>query len=370
MQLIAVDGPPGTGKTRTIIDTAKGWADESSAVITYTNDAAGVLRKRAAWLRSGTIYSLSWPYVALYVQGKAQGTGPNVTYGARRIHHLFDPALLQYEQDAPSNRPTTRQDKLARQLHAWSSGDPPFDLSEETAKGALKFVLPLARWVAAGCPVPEHERLSQIAIDEAQDMSWIELRATLGLLREDGVAYAYGDPGQAIFGRAKGVEGTSLPPVWIAADEKREIMTGYRVGDPAASVAARVLWSYYQRPASLFKAGHKTNILNWDSKNRPTRGLAMGYSRRGVAKAFRDWGLRNTGIVPNVAAADKELVLSTGHAAKGAEADDIYLLPWSRIAIERFEQRNPETLRLLYVMLTRARKRVFVPTDLKARLPL
>ena len=370
MKLIAVDGPPGTGKTRTIIETAKDWDDESSAVITYTNDAAGVLRKRAEWLRSGTIYSLSWPYVSPYVQGKVRGSGPNVTYGSRRIHHLFDPALIQYEKDAPSNRAPTRQDELARQLHAWGAGDPPFDLRDEAPKGALKFILPLARWIEAGCPMPEHERLEQVAIDEAQDMSWVELRAVLGLLKEGGVAYAYGDPGQAIFGRAKGIEGTSLPPVWVSADEKREITTGYRVGDPTASVAAQILWSYYERPASLFKAKHQTDIMNWDVRNKPVRGLAMGYSRRSVGKAFREWGLRNTGVVPNVAAADKELVLSTGHAAKGAEADDIYLLPWSRIAIERLEQRNPETLRLLYVMLTRARRRVFVPTDLKARLPL
>ena len=81
-------------------------------------------------------------------------------------------------------------------------------------------------------------------------------------------------------------------------------------------------------------------------------------------------GLSRTGIVPNVAAANRELVLSTGHAAKGAEADDVYILPWSRTAISRFERRDPETVRLLYVMLTRAKRRVFLPRTIKARLPL
>jgi ATP-dependent exoDNAse (exonuclease V) beta subunit len=38
--------------------------------------------------------------------------------------------------------------------------------------------------------------------------------------------------------------------------------------------------------------------------------------------------------------------------------------------MDRLEQRDPETLRLLYVMLTRARRRVFVPRALRARLPL
>jgi superfamily I DNA/RNA helicase len=112
-------------------------------------------------------------------------------------------------------------------------------------------------------------------------------------------------------------------------------------------------------------------LLTWDVKEvRPMRGLALGYSRTNVHNAFQRWGLTNAGVVPNTGLADTELVLSTGHAAKGAEADDVYLLPWSRVAMDRLEQRDPETLRLLYVMLTRARRRVFVPRALRARLPL
>ena len=56
-RIIAVDGPPGTGKTRTIIEQAAEW-EGRCAVVTYTNDAAGVLRKRAPDLHSGTVYSL------------------------------------------------------------------------------------------------------------------------------------------------------------------------------------------------------------------------------------------------------------------------------------------------------------------------
>ena len=368
--VIAIDGPPGTGKTRTIIENAEVWNDRS-AVITYTNDAAGVLRRRAPNLWSGTIYSLTWPYVKAYVQSSGVKTSSgNQVYSKRRIHHLFDPALIQYTEDAPSNKPVTRQDSLAKELHSWRDGDPPFKLSHETPKGALKFLLPLARWVEAGCPIPEKEQLDQIAIYEAQDMSWVELRAAIALVKKTGKVMAYGDPGQSIFGAAKGLLGGALPPLWQLAAVKEVMETGYRVGDPTATIAARVLHSYYDRPANTFRAEHSTEILAWDNQARPMRGLVLGYSRRGVAKAFRNWGLTRTGIVPNVAAANKELVLSTGHAAKGAEADDVYLLPWSRTALGRFERRDPETIRLLYVMLTRARRRVFLPRSLKARLPL
>ena len=369
-RIVAVDGPPGTGKTKTIIDIAASW-NHRSAVVTYTNDAAGVLHKRAPELRAGTIYSLTWPYVKPFVQGsRVQTATGSRLYSTRRIHHLFDPALIQYTEDAPSNKPITRQDTLARQLHAWSSGDPPFKLEHEIPRGALKFLLPLARWVEAGAPIPEHEKLDEIAIDEAQDMSWVELRAAIALVKPGGLVTAYGDPGQSIFGVAKGVLGGALPPLWILADQKRIMNTGYRVGDPTATIAARVLHSYYDRPANTFRAKHSTELLAWDCQVKPLRGLVLGYSRRAVAKAFRNWGLTRTGIVPNVAATNRELVLSTGHAAKGAEADDVYILPWSRVAIKRFEQRDPETVRLLYVMLTRARRRVFLPRTLKARLPL
>ena len=201
-------------------------------------------------------------------------------------------------------------------------------------------------------------------------MSWLELRACMGLLREGGNATAYGDPGQSIFAQSKGMVGNALPPVWSYADHKEVLDIGYRVGDPVASVASRVLNSYYKRPSSTFKAQHRTDILTWNHTLRPFRGLVLGYSRRAVAKAFRNWTLTRTGVVPNVAEADKELVLATGHAAKGAEADDVYLLPWSRQAIKRLEEKDTETVRLLYVMLTRAKKRVHIPITLKARLPL
>ena len=317
------------------------------------------------------MYALTWPYVKEYLRGSKAGVArSNRAYSQRRIHHLFDPALEQYKRDAPSARPPHYMDAMAQRLHGWEQGEPPFKLNDEKPLGQLKFILPMARWLEAGAPVPEDERFDELLIDESQDMSWVELRAALAMLRVGGRALAFGDPGQAIFGTAKGMLGASLPPVWVAASERTTLDRGYRVGDPVASVAASVLRSWYDRPATMFKAEHTTQLLVWDKSIAPRTGLVLGYSRNSVAKAFVGWGLKATGIVPKVAQADDELVLSTGHAAKGAEADDVYLLPWSRIAMNRLAEKDPATLRLLYVMLTRARRRVHVPRQLKARLLL
>ena len=340
------------------------------AVVTYTKDAAAIVRQRAPDVVSGTIYSLTWDYVKPFVDGRTNSIRSARSYTQRRIHHIMDPALEQYRLDAPSLRAPNRLDEMAVKLHSWRDGKAPFSLGSETATAQLKFALPMARWLEAGAPMPRSRRYDFIMIDESQDISWLELRATAALLNPGGKIWAFGDPGQAIFGTSKGMVGNALPPVWQCANHHTVIDKGYRVGDPVASVAANVLRSWYDRPASTFKADHMTTISPWEGSHPPKAGLVLGYSRNTVHKTFVKWGLNRIGIVPKVAAADQEMVLSTGHAAKGAEADDVYLLPWSRQAMAKLEGRDPATLRLLYVMLTRARKRLHVPFTLKARLIL
>lgn len=369
VDILAFDGPPGTGKTRRIVQHA---AEDHGhmAVVTYTKDAAAVVRQRAPDVVSGTIYSLTWDYVKPFVDGRTSTIRSARSYTQRKIHHIMDPALEQYRLDAPSLRAPNRLDELGRKLHAWREGKPPFDLSLETATAQLKFALPMARWLEAGAPMPRSRRYDFIMIDESQDISWLELRATAALLSPGGKIWAFGDPGQAIFGSSKGMVGHALPPVWQCATDHTILDRGYRVGDPVASMAANVLRSWYDRPASTFRADHVTSVVPWDPTHPPKAGLVLGYSRNAVHKAFVRWGMHGTGIVPKVAKADHEMVLSTGHAAKGAEADDVYLLPWSRQGIAKFDGRDPATLRLLYVMLTRARKRLHLPAVLKARLQL
>ena len=370
VQFRAFDGPPGTGKTRKIVSQALAFNGEG-AVITYTNDAAAVVRARAPIVQAGTIYSLTWPYVKEFVDAPGRVKSPNnKAYNQRKIEHMFDPALLSYISDAPSSRPPHRSEHVAKLIHAWRGGDPPTNLTAESAAGPLKFILPLARWLEAGAPMPEQDRLDWVLIDEAQDVGWVELRAAAALVRPGGHVHAYGDPGQSIFSESKGILGASLPPVWASSEDQTILNKGWRVGDPVASAAARVLRSYYDRPAKTFRAEHQTQLLAWDGSTAPRCGLVLAYSRRALVKAFNAWGLRKTAIVPKLGQADTDLVLSTGHSAKGAEADDVFLLPWSRQALQRLEQREPGTVRLLYVMMTRARRRLFLPRTLKARLPL
>ena len=190
LSVAAIDGAPGVGKTTTILREAESWP-EDSAVVTYTRDAAGVIRQRAPQVQAGTVYSLTWPYVKPFAKGGITGFSAGKNYQQRRINHLMDPALLQYEKDAPSKQPKRLDAELAVRLHAWDGTLlPPFDLGSARASGELRYLLPLARGVEAGCPVPEEDKLSVIAIDEAQHMGALEITAALGLLREGGKAYA------------------------------------------------------------------------------------------------------------------------------------------------------------------------------------
>jgi len=366
--LHAVDGPPGSGKTTTIIREAQSWTEDTqAAVVTYTTDAAGVLKQRAPNILSGTIYSLTWPYAKKFLKGRLASRG-NAIYGTRKIAHALDPALEQYCADAPSRNKQIAEE-IARELHGWEGGHCPFDLSTLTPKGQIQFLLPIAKWLEAGAPIPDEDRLDFLAIDEAQDMSALEIRAAMALLKPEGKAVAYGDPGQAIFGTAKGLRGNQLPAAWRWAESTQVLSKGWRVGNPVSSLAAKVLDPYYSRPSSTFTAEHSTELIAWDTPHvRPARGLCLGFSRRLVARNFRNWGLTGTSVTPKLGRADTELVLSTCHAAKGAEAKEVFILPFSRFGLEKIEASDPAMLRLLYVALTRASKRLYIPRNLLGRI--
>lgn len=182
------------------------------------------------------------------------------------------------------------------------------------------------------------------------------------------MAYAYGDPGQAIHLGSKGVPARDLPPAFALADETQTLSGGHRCGDPVASAAAAVLDDYWHRPASTFAAAHETSIAAWNPDLKPQTGLVLGYSRRTVAGKLKDWGTRDSWVVPNKTDCSKELAFSTIHSAKGSESPDVYLLP-NRSLHDKIARRDPEALKVLYVAMTRARHRLFLPRSLKAILP-
>ena len=375
-QLTTIDGGPGTGKSTTIINNCKTiWKGKRVVVVTYTNSAADVLRLRAPWVTSGTVYSLLWPFVGpvippAYRRKKHQKKAKS-GYQVRSIENSRDQELNKYGKDAPSNQAKSPDFIAADMLHAWN-GSPdyvPIDLETVTPDNELQYILPIAYWLSIGGPMHESQKYDIVVIDEAQDMSALEVSAALLLLKEDGQAYAYGDPGQAIFSESKGLEIGGIPYAWEACSSHQALSQGYRCGPEVAEPASAVLSDYYQLGAHLFTADHSSGIHRWnpsDRGNRPKTGMVLCHSRRNVVNTFHAWGLNGTPIVPGIADPNKQLIICTGHAAKGAEADDVYVTPWARPATERLYAGDPSMVKLLYVMMTRARYRLHLPGSLAA----
>ena len=352
---IVVTGPPGVGKTTTILRES----GPNTVVATYTRAAATEVQMRGG--RAGTLYSLTWPHVGAFVQGRMHGSSRRKSaYVSRAISNPFDPALAEYVEEAPSNTQETGLDVMARELHAWDGlGGPPFPLEGVQAAGPLMFILPMARWLEAGAPlaIDAYERGF---IDEGQDWSALEYTAFSRCV--EGELRTYGDPGQAIFLEQKGGTDGQLPYAWARADHHEVLENGYRVGDPVATVAARVLAPYWDIPPATFTAPWSTEILVWDPVNtRPTTGLVLAHSRAYVTKWFTNWHLTD---VPVVSGVDAPLRMSNIHGSKGTEADDVYLLEWSAKHMAALRRKEPWALRLLYVAMTRSKRRLFMPLSL------
>ena len=354
----------GVGKTHRVLQ----WSPD--IIVTYTRAAAAEARSRLANPRegqtAGTIYALAWPHQKT-MRSANRVSGVPLAYNQRHIRNGFDPALYSYSKNAPSKKPRTESDRLARLLHAWDgSGDPPFDLAEAKPTGALTYVLPLARWVAEGCPRdPDVAPPGSLAVDEAQDVSALELAACIGLAPGAGVR-AYGDPGQSLYAEAKGLTGSELPAAWTSAAQVETLVGGWRCGNPVASRAAKVLAPYWDHAPKDFAAHHSTELRLWFPDRPPSgSGLVLAHGRDYAVKYARQWGLRNFPVVPaDFTNTSRDLIVCTAHAAKGAEADNVYLLPWSFAAMGQLQAKNSQRLRLLYVAMTRARRTLHVPPAL------
>lgn len=358
VEMTFLDGPPGSGKSTKLLKDCAGWP-QPWAICTFSKDAAAHLVNRGVPKgQAATIYSLSWPHVKLVSTGKAKQR-KQPAWQRRKLQDGGDQALHHYEMTAPSKQKPV---ELLPQLYAWGAvGSLNFVAGLNFQKGA-EFALGLARWLDAGAPWEEgFEGYEFIAIDEAQDMGALELCAALALLKPGGKLLAVGDPGQSIFASSKGVKDGDLPPAYTWADHHEVLAQGFRVGAPCSNAAANVLAPYYERPASTFTAKHTTQVLLWGGAP-PTEGLVLGLSRYGVSTWVRNHDVRDYAVSPQVK--DRSLTVCTIHAAKGAEADDVYLLPWSRGKLAQVYDDDPGLLRLLYVAATRARKRLHAPAEL------
>lgn len=359
-KLIFLDGPPGSGKSTKLLNDSHDWP-MPWAIATFSKDAAAHLVNRGVPHKmAGTIYSLSWPHVKAFSEGKTR-PHKQPAWQRRKLNDGSDMALSQYEATAPSRQ---KPIEILPRLHAWHPGsgeDLSFLEGKDLGSGG-SFALSLARWLEAGAPWAEGFNGYQfLAVDEAQDLGALEMSACLALVRPGGTCLAVGDPGQSIFAEAKGIIGKSLPPAYEWADERQTLAQGFRVGLPCSRAAANVLAPYYERPASTFTAKHTTAVSLWTGEM-PINGLVLGTSRRGVTKWIRENDVRDYAVSPQVH--DRDLTVCTIHAAKGAEADDVYLLPWWSKHLAKLWDEDPNLLRLLYVAATRARKRLHAPAEL------
>jgi len=139
-----------------------------------------------------------------------------------------------------------------------------------------------------------------------------------------------------------------------------------------ATIASSVLKPYYDRGDGWAASDHETSIRTWVSPQiRPDKGLVLGYSRKIVGKQFEDWGCSGVWVrAGGSGQPNKELVLAVCHEAKGFESDSVFILPWPRKRLIRLVQQEPEIIKVLYVMMTRARKRCFVTREMMAAIEL
>lgn len=364
VKIIARTGCPGTGKTTRLSKECWTWPTPWQ-IVTYSNTAAGALHQKGIPADlAETIYKRTWPHVREVSKMRHTGAAGAALYQSRAIEDADDYALLEYVQGAPSRR---KRDEELEQLHAWTPAQgpaPSWIWDKSQVNNDRKYAVGLARWLDRGAPLA-HAPYQFVAYDEAQDASRLTLSAALATVAEGGTLLACGDEGQAIFNQANGYRSDELPAAWQWADEIEYMSPGYRVGRPATEIASTVLAPYAWHDPELYSAGHPTLVHWWDGFP-PASGLVMGLSRYSVDRYIKAHGLRNVELVPGIHEVEG-LAVTTIHAAKGHEADHVYLLPWSKNKLTALDNGSADLLRLAYVALTRARYHVHLTTDHFAR---
>lgn len=354
-------GLAGCGKTTAIVSRQHDF----DGVFTYTNAAATILRARGWSGPCMTIYKATFPHVRNYVERAARRPNERA-YSRRRISGAEDAALRRYVLDASGKYRRTASADISRRVHGWVNGDCPVNLESEEvlAMTDAKYALPLARWLQDGAPLsPDGPRFRKVLVDEVQDWSALELRALCAIAEH---VEGYGDPFQAIFGSAKGVEPGQLPAAWRMTSSDNFLGRSRRVGAAAARAAAACVSEIDYIPVKDWAADHETEVLSWDPEiDRPKRGLLLSHARHKSEKAVATMGLSNVWVRPHQSARPaEELCLATIYDAKGMEADDVYVNSWSDIRTREAFAGDPEAMLVLYVAITRARRRVFLPLSL------
>lgn len=366
-RLSILSAGPGSGKTTSLVKDAAGWP-EKSCIVTYTRDAAAELSRRGVTCPTGTVHSLTWPHVKHIAKLFKRGHRSTSAFKRRRIRNSCDPALNEWVRNAPSNFP---EDIEIRQLMGWSpdQGRAPSWIWEREISAQQSYTVALARWLDKGAPRGDDPEalwdLDFLAVDEAQDTSALILSAAMALLGSEGKCLCVGDPGQAIFHEANGGNEDELPPAWQWATDHHVLSQGFRCGFPVADAAANILRTYTEVNPDDFRASHHTEIVTWNPSAIPmSGGMVLGHSRRSCENTIRAWGLQDVSVPPATRRDENELSISTIHAAKGTQSESVFVLPWSKNSMRKLRHRDASAVKLLYVAMTRASRKLHLPLEI------
>ncbi|MBD5538759.1 MAG: UvrD-helicase domain-containing protein, partial [Desulfovibrio sp.] len=227
---VFVAAGPGAGKTRILVGRveallAGGTSPDEILALTFTRRAAGEMRERLAAGQApdarlpacDTLHGLAWRLLMEENNGTQPDPRAPVLLGE-------DAALRVFAQaNAGFSRARARQFRDALALARERDEAPAGELAEaaaryaarKRARGLLDYA-DLIDWLVAQAP-SLRGRWKHILVDEAQDLSPVQLAVVRGLLPGDGRGFfGIGDPDQAIYGfrGAAGQSAESLARFW------------------------------------------------------------------------------------------------------------------------------------------------------------
>jgi superfamily I DNA/RNA helicase len=389
-----VSAGPGSGKTRLIAARivhliATGTDPRSILTLTFTRSACAEIRSRVVAALGFTVE----PAIRTF-HGFAASLV--VAPGRRVATEAEAEAALRSLYEGPMRRPARGLMGIAalRGLLVEYEADPCAVLDQSYRFGHVQLVrsrLDYANLVPTWALVPDAllrrtrtvlERFGHVLVDEAQDATPAEERLVRAVAAEHEALslFAVGDPRQAIFGW-RGATGWSAKP-------PHHLTRTFRFGEAIADVANRQLadspWPDVEGAADVLSevehAKHGPNVhdytaalhdeLGWGNPYREMSTLVLARTNRECEEIERLVGngsarhvQRSAGGDPFAAERDrfallwtempKLAVISTPHAAKGAEADRVvYVRDLAR------DEDNPEERRVDFVACTRARRRL------------
>ncbi len=247
---VLVAAGPGAGKTRVLVERLcrlldQGLAPDAILALSFTRRAANEVRERLQGARPGasslplctTLHGLAH---ALLAREFGQGACPllldennaralffsaNSDFSSRELARCFN----KYELAREQLHDLTGRASVAAERYA----------ALKLARGALDFGDLLA-WLRLKAP-EMRGRWQQILVDEAQDLSPLQIEILAQLLPADGAGFfGIGDPDQAIYGfrGARGISG--LEQAWPGL-RRLELGQSHRASQPVLDLAQSLL---------------------------------------------------------------------------------------------------------------------------------